>query len=208
MASVLTPTPPVRFQIMRLRQAVASDSRFTDDDLLTLINEGYRSACQRAECLVAIAQLDFTADAPEQQLPGDHVRTIRVYQTGKKLEPISYAHSSMMLRGTYYQYQGTIGLSLADDTSVLMFYARSPIPLGLDDTPEWGREWDHLLRHYAAWRCILASGGAQTIRKAMGERAAFEDGVRRLRQQSRSAWSGGVTRLRHVSQMRGAPVAG
>lgn len=204
----LTPTPPLRFQIVRLRQAVASDARFTDQELLDLLNEGYVSACQRSECLLSLVTLTFMAASNEVLLPLDHVRTIRLYQAGNKLEPISYQHSSQMLRGTYYQYEGTIGLSIGGDTTALMLYARSPIRLGIDDTPEWGREWDHILRHYAAWRCILASGGAQTIRKAMSERSAFDNAVRLLRQQSRRGWTSGVSRLRHISQERGAPIAG
>lgn len=211
MASVLVPTVPVRFQIVRLRQAVAAESRFTDDELLVLLNEGYRSACQRSECLQTITSLVFDPDATEADLPSDHVRTIRVYQAGKKLEPISYAHASARLRGTYYQYQGVIGVGIGDAsglTTLTMLYARTPDPLGYDDYPEWGREWDYLLRHYVAWRCVLASGGAQTLRKAVAERIAFENGVRNLRRQSRQGWSSGVTRLRHVTQTRGAPVAG
>lgn len=194
---------------MRLRQAVASDSRFTDDELLALLNEGYLSACQRSECLVKMATLPFTAvGGNEVALPADHVRTIRVYQAGRKLEPISYQHSSMMLRGTYYQYEDIIGLSISGDTSVLMLYARSPDRLGFDEIPEWGREWDYLLRHYTAWRCILASGGAQTIRKGIAERTAYENGIRLLRHQSRRGWSSGVTRLKNVVETRSAPVAG
>jgi hypothetical protein len=207
-STTLIPTAPLRFQLLRLRQAVASDSRFTDQELLDLLNEGYVSACQRAECLLSMVTLTFTAASNEVPLPLDHVRTVRVYQAGKKLEPISYQHSSQRLRGTYYQYEDVIGLSIGGDTSVLMLYARSPIRLGFDDVPEWGREWDHLLRHYVAWRCIIASGGAQTLRKALAERSAFDNGVRLLRHQSRRGWTSGVSRIRHVAETRGAPVAG
>jgi len=212
MASILDPTPPIRFQIARLRQAVASDARFTDADLLGLLNDGYRSACERSECLETIVTIVFDPDATEAPLPSDHVRTIRVYQAGAKLEPIPYQHSAELIAGTYYQYQGVIGLSVLGDPSgtatIAMLYARTPVALGYDDTPEWGREWDYILRHYAAWQCILASGGAQTIRKAVAERVAYEDGIRRLRHQAQRRWGSGLSRVRHASQIRVAPIAG
>lgn len=213
MPTTLTPTPPVRFALYRLRQAVAESSRFQDEELLAILNEGYRSACQRSQCLQAVVTLTFDPGLFEIALPDDWSSTLRVYVGGVALEPAPYRHSTMTLPGTYYQIEGKIGLNPADadpDAGVdaVFFYARTPDDLGYDDTPEWGPEWNYLLRHYAAWRCILASGGAQTIGKAVQERRLFENGVRQLRWQNRPGASGSARRLRHISETRVAPVAG
>ena len=200
--SILDPSPPIRFCLNRLRQSVASDARFTDDELLVMVNQGYRSACEQSHCLQNVITITFPAGESEAVLPASHVHTIGVYQAGAKLTPIPYSQSLLAKPETYYQYEGTIGLSRISEAGdqILMLYARSPQPLGFDDVPEWGAEWNYLLRHYAAWQCVLASGGAQTIRKAVGEMAAFQRGVQALHEQSSQSWSYGLSRLRHVSE--------
>jgi hypothetical protein len=211
MPVILTPTPRVRFTIMRLRQSVAEPSRFEDQDLLDLINEGYRSACQRSSCLQAVTTLIVPAGFNETELPFDWARTIKVYQAGRALDVVPWRHTTRSLPGTYYQYEGFVGLGATTtdaDTSVVLYYARIPTPLDFNDDPEWGPEWDHLLRHYAAWRCTLAAGGAQTVKTASLERARFELGVQLLRVENKKGYRGGNQRLRVVTETRGAPIAG
>lgn len=210
MATTLTPTPPIRFCINRLRQSIAEASRFSDEDLLDLINEGYRSACERAQALQSVATITFPAGTLEAALPVDWSQTIRVYQAGRPLDPIPYRHASAQLAGTYYQYDGIVGVSIGDpevETSAVMLYARSPVNLFYDDTPQWGPEWNYLLRHYTAWRCVLAAGGAQTVGKAVRERQLYEAGVRRLRHQNRRGAYAQSSRIRSVLDTRRTPVA-
>jgi len=210
MPQILLPTTPVRFCIARLRQSVAESSRFSDDDLLGIINDGYRQACRRAENLETLVTLTITAGSVETALPDDWVVTKRVYQSGVPLDPVDYRRIADDAAGTYYQYARVIGVpaTTADsDTTLLLLYAREPDTLDYDDTPEWGAEWNYLLRHYAAWRCILASGGEQTIRKAVQQRTQFENAVRKLRQSTRKGKRGGQQRAR--TTMEGpAAVAG
>jgi hypothetical protein len=87
MSTVLSPTLPVRFCIYRLRQNVAEASRFSDDDLVQFINDGYQSACERSACLPAITTLTVPAGTNEVALPADWARTLHVYQDGASSAP-------------------------------------------------------------------------------------------------------------------------
>lgn len=207
--AILTPTAPVRFCISRLRQAVAEEARFADSELLDFINEGYRSACERSRCLRSYASFSFDPGVQEAALPADHSETIRVYQNGQRLELVPFDHATRQIAGTYYQYDGTLGLSTIDQDAtqtVVLYYAQVPTLLDYDATPQWGTEWNYLLRHYAAWRCVLAAGGAQTIKKAVAERVAFDTGVRMLARENRRF--GGPRRLSVVTEQGQAQVAG
>jgi hypothetical protein len=184
MSTVLSPTPPVRFCIYRLRQNVAEASRFSSDDLVGFINDGYQSACERSACLPAITTLTVTAGTNEVALPADWARTLHVYQDGRELATVAYQNALRTAAGSYYQYEATIGLTgepVASDTTLYILYARIPSPLNLDGVPEWGGEWNYLLRHYAAWRCMRAASGAQDLRWIVNERAFYDDGVAHLR---------------------------
>jgi len=210
---VLTPTAPVRFTISRLRQSIAEESRFSDEDLLALINDGYRQAVGRAQALPTITTVLIAAGDTEGALPSDWDATIGVFAAGVQYEAIPLEHSTRGLRNTFWQLGNSIfvGLGDQDATTVLtLLYSRRPDDLGYDDVPEWGREWDPLLYSYAAWRCVLAAGGAQTIRKAQARRAEFDLGLRNLRRQVTigvGAAAGAQVKQTIVS-MRGAPIAG
>jgi hypothetical protein len=184
MSTVLSPTLPVRFCIYRLRQNVAEASRFSDADLIQFINDGYQSACERSACLPAITTLTVPAGAVEVALPADWARTLHVYQDGGELGTVSYQDALRVPTGSYYQYEATIGLTgepSTSDATLYILYARIPSPLTLDGVPEWGGEWNYLLRHYAAWRCMRAASGAQDLRWIVNERAFYDDGVAHLR---------------------------
>lgn len=212
MPTVLTPTNPIRFVIARLRQSIAEESRFTDQDLLDLINAGYRSACARAQALPTVATVVFPAGAQTAALPLDWGETLGVFMAGRELDIIPLEHSTRGYRNTYFQVGRTLGLGLAEPggATATVLYARVPLPLAYDDFPAWGREHDELLRFYAAWRCVLASGGAQTIRKAQALRQQFDIGVRDLRRQATLGLgsSAGAQRKHTLSEFRGAPIAG
>jgi hypothetical protein len=183
-STVLSPTLPVRFCIYRLRQNVAEASRFSDADLVQFINDGYQSACERSACLPAITTLTIPAGTNEVALPADWARTLHVYQDGAELGVVSYQNALGVPAGSYYQYEATIGLTgepSASDTTLYVLYARIPSALNLDGVPEWGGEWNYLLRHYAAWRCMRAASGAQDLRWIVNERAFYDDGVAHLR---------------------------
>jgi hypothetical protein len=184
MSTVLSPTAPVRFCIYRLRQSVAETSRFSDDDLVAYINDGYQSACERSACLPAITTLTVAAGNTETALPADWARTLRVYLLGVELNTVSYQDALSTPSGSYYQYAGNVGLTgptSVTNTTLYMLYARQPAVLGLDSVPEWGGEWNYLLRHYAAWRCMLTASGAQELSWIVNERSFYDVGVAHLR---------------------------
>lgn len=209
MPTVLTATPPVRFTIARLRQAVAETSRFTDEDLRGYINEGYKQACERADFLQSIATLTIAPGTQEATLPADWFRTLDAFDAGVRLEAAPIAHSGLGLRNTYFQHGRTFGMGLApaNGAAVTLLYVQTPADLGYDDFPLWGREHDPILRSYAAWRCVLASGGAQAIRKGQTLRQEFHIGVRDLRRSSISA-PATSERKRTIQDTREAPIAG
>lgn len=209
MPVVLTPTPPVRFTIARLRQSIAETSRFTDEELRTYINDGYRMACERSRILQAIGTVTIAAGANTGPLPADWFRTLAAFAGGVELEPAPLTTSTLQLRNTYFQHGTTFGLGLAPEegATVTILYVQVPVDLGFDDTPRWGREHDPILRSYAAWRCVKASGGAQTVRKARMLRDEFDAGVRDLRRTTVAA-PAGAHRKRSVLDLRGAPIAG
>jgi len=208
--TILAPTTPVRFTIARLRQAVAEESRFSEQDLIGFINAGYTQACTRSGLLQTIGTVEIAAGQQTGAYPSDWYRTLGVFYAGVELEPNPMADSGHGFRNTYFQYGKTLGLGLGSpdtDTTVAILYVRTPDPLGLDDFPEWGREHDPILRSFAAWRCLLAAGGAQTIRKAQALRQEFDDGVRRLRRTTLGA-PAGAQRKRTLSEFQRSPIAG
>ena len=182
--TVLTPTPPVRFCIYRLRQSIAEPSRFSDDDLVGFINDGYLSACERTACLLAITTLTIPAGVTEVALPTDWSRTLRVYVNGVAQTPVPYQDALNGIAGGVYQYAQTLGFTgdaNTSDQTAFLFYAQVPPLLGLDDSPLWGPEWNYLLRHYAAWRCMLAASGSEELAMMVNERNQYDIGVDRLR---------------------------
>jgi hypothetical protein len=184
MSSVLTPTNPVRFCIYRLRQSIAETSRFADSDLVSFINDGYLSACERTACLLAITTITIPAGTTEVALPADWSRTLRVYVAGESLTPVPYQDALNGVAGGVYQYGTTLGFTgdpNTTDVQAWLFYAQVPTILGLDDTPQWGPEWNYLLRHYAAWRCMLTASGAEDLGMMVNERNLYDIGVDHLR---------------------------
>jgi hypothetical protein len=184
MSTVLTPTAPVRFCIYRLRQSIAETSRFSNDDLVGYINDGYQSACERAAALPAITTLTVPAGLVEANLPTDWARTLRLYQNGAEVNPVAYQDAFTFAAGSYYQYGSVVGVTGAASVSpstLYMLYARTPAPLGLDDVPEWGGEWNYLLRHYAAYRCMLTASGAESSPLIVQEKSFYDHGVSLLR---------------------------
>lgn len=182
--TILSPTAPVRFCIYRLRQSVAETSRFSDSDLLGFINDGYLSACERTACLLAVTTLTIPAGATEVALPADWSRTLRVYQHGDPMTPVAYQDAFSADPGGTYQYGSTLGFTGQPNTSTStawLLYAQVPTVLGLDDSPLWGAEWNYLLRHYTAWRCMLAASGAEGLAMMIGERNLYDIGVDELR---------------------------
>jgi hypothetical protein len=182
---VLTVTPPVRHCMNRLRLGLADTAKWPDSELLELINEGYASMCTSLRYLRRVSSFPLIAGQREYGLPAGTVRVFRVYVDGIRLEPVPYTEVNDGDTASYYQEDGNIGFVTTPqvDGAAWLYYAISPTPLGLDDTPLIPPECYYLLRHYAAWRIIMVQGGAQRIVEAERQHRMFTDGIKKLRRE-------------------------
>jgi hypothetical protein len=196
---------------MRLRQAVAEESRFSDEELLELINSGYQQACRRAQALPTVAVVTVPAGLVTAPLPNDHAVTLGVFSAGREYTAIPVEHSTRGYRSTYFEYGTTIGVGLGNadtDTNLVLLYARVPVALGMDDNPEWGREWDWLLPRIR-WVAVRHGRRRRSDdRKAQQLRATFDLGIRDLRRQTALGpiADAGAQRKRTIFEMKGSPL--
>lgn len=196
----------MQWLLRRLRNCRFAQSPYSDADVLGMLNDGYRSACERSLLLRAYTPLPVGAGVQTLALPSDWAATIGVYRAGVQLE-YEPMWETPGLTGAYYGDPATRSLYLADagaggTDTVFLHYARSPLALALTDTPEpaFGREWWWLPYHYAAWRLYLGQGGAQDLGAAAFERQMFDGGVASLRLAANTDASG-VARIRTAQEV-------
>ena len=203
MALVLTPSPPLEYARLRLRQSLIEESFMGDSDLLELLNDGYQAAMEESQANVALTTMTLTDGQVEYALPGDWTRTLHVYANGRPLDLLPDRNAFLDQYGTgvlthYYQYEGIIGFNPAptsDTDTAVILYVQSPDAatsftddLNANFTPEW---W-HLLRHYGAWQALLLSGGAQRMAEALFEKQEYDRAVQGLRNSGRLVTRGNV----------------
>jgi hypothetical protein len=184
-ANDYTPQAPMKWLLDRLQACVASEGEFDDAALLDLLNEGYASACERSRCLEAAAALAVSAGNASVSLPADWVATLGVYEGGQRLTPLpEWDTGEQALTGTYFELAGSLGFPITSTIgrTLMLHYAQKPVYASLSDALDarFPKEWHYLIRHYAAWRIYLRSGGAQDMGKATFERNIFELGCRQL----------------------------
>lgn len=183
--SVLTTSSPLRFQINRLRIGYMADADlWSDDDLLAILNEAQIAIVNPLRYLRTLTQIPLSTGQMEYGLSPNTIRVYRVYVDGVRLEPVPDTLVGQAAWG-YYQVGSTIGFSRIPDDSVSawVYAAEQPTPMLIDDTPVIPPECYYLLRHYAAWKILLLQGGAQRIGQAQTQKALFDAGVKRLRQE-------------------------
>ena len=130
--------------------------------------------------------LPLIAGQQEYGLPAGTIRVFRLYVDGVALTPVPYTDIADGDSASYYQNDSNqVGFVVTPQTdgTAWIYYAISPLPLGLDDTPLIPPETFYLLRHYAAWRIIMVQGGAQRISEAERQHRLFTDGIKKLRRE-------------------------
>jgi hypothetical protein len=203
---------PMRYLLARLRAAYADPAAFSDDQILRFLNDGYKAACVASHCLRAWTTITLTANFQEYALPSDWVATIGVYMAGNRMTPLSTRIAPRGDRGPfYYSFDGVLGLVTVPIAggSLVLHYAREPVSLGIDDTPEqqFGPEWYWIMRSYAVWHLASLSSGAQDISRARHERDLFDQGVAQLERFSTSQnIPGQAQRMTHVNMLVGQPI--
>lgn len=192
MTITLTPTLPIRFTLARLKQSFADPTLFSDADLLAFINEGYVTLVEQSRYLKIVQTISLIDGQQEYTLPPLCCEVLRVYIAGEEQIPIALDVAQTDLGGNYYyQLDRAIGFTqvpTGTEGTAVMWYASRPTPLGLDSIPIIPPEFYYLLRHYAAWRCILLQRGAEGVLKpylgsprAQMQRAIFDAGIHALR---------------------------
>lgn len=190
MSVTLNPTPPVRWILARLKQSFADPTLFSDVDLLNFINDGYGALVEQARYLHVLTTIDLVSGQQEYDLPPLCCEVDRLYLSGIRQIPVPLDKAATGLDGNYYyQYKRKIGFTNAPTGgTAYLLYASLPTPLTLDSTPIIPPEYYHLLRHYAAWRCILLQRGAEGVEllymgapRAQMQRMIFDQGIHQLR---------------------------
>lgn len=193
MSTTLAPTPPVRFLLNRLKQSFADPTLFSDADLLGFINDGYNALVEQSRYLRVLTTISLIDGQQEYSLPALCCEVLRIYISGERQVPVPLDVAATGIDGPYYyEYKRVIGFTNAPtDGTAYLLYASRPTPLTLDATPIIPPEYYHLLRHYAAWRCILLQRGAEGVEKpymgtprAQMQRAIFDQGIHQLRSET------------------------
>lgn len=184
----LTPTPPLRFALNRLRRTAIERAYWNDPTILETLSDGYRRACERACIMPTIYQWEADGSA-EYDLPADLYRVLRVFLAGSPLDEVPLHLALEGREAGYYTYEQKIGLvpTAAEGATAAMLYAATPPPLESFDEEldeAFGQEHVPILVHYARARVLEQAGGAQHITSARFERQMYEVGVLRLSQQT------------------------
>ncbi len=183
---VLTVQNPLRFILQRLRQGVADKNRFSDVDILQVLNDGHVSLCEQSRYLRTLDSFPLVAGQQEYGLPPNTCEVMRVYVAGQRQTPVALDEAQTGLPGPYYyQFDSQLGFTQdVGDGTAWIYYARRPVPMLYDDIPAVPPESYHLLRHYAAWRLMTLQSGAAAVAEALLQRAIFDQGVLSLREET------------------------
>lgn len=216
--SVLTPQPILRHLKDRLRQNYVPESLYSDEDILTLLNDAYLEACERSMCLRGLYTFTLVDGQQEYPLPSDFSAINFVCSAGVELFPMSLADGLAQQRLTpvalstgYYTYNSTtIGFvptptKAAEDSATMMMYAAQPSPfITYDDgfDARFPVEFADLLVHFVRWRVQLISGGAERIQLAAVDRKISDTRVGELRRAADTVETVMPPQLLHVADMR------
>lgn len=218
MAVVLTPRPILRHLKDRLRQNYVDDALYDDAEVLDLLNDAYRDACEQSRCLETLYTFTLVSGQVEYSLPADYSSTLAIYANGIELEsiPLAGAFSSVAATGNnvggYYIYGANIGfwITSAMTSAVKLLYAAYPAPLANFDStldPRFPEEFADILVHYVRWRVQMLSGGAERITQARWDRALYDQRIKELRRRNNIAAGTGGFRIGHVADRRRSDVA-
>lgn len=218
MTTVLTPRPILRHLKDRLRQNYVDDAQYDDAEVLALLNDAYRDACEQSRCLETLATFTLISGQVEYALPADYSSTLAVYANGIELEsiPLAGAFSSVAATGNnvggYYLYATTIGfwITAAMTSTVKMIYAAYPAALASFDSTldsRFPEEFADILVHYVRWRVQMLSGGAERITQARWDRQLYDLRIKELRRRNNIAAGTGNFRIGHVGDRRRSDVA-
>lgn len=178
----------------RLRANYVDEGLYDDNDLLALLSDAYRDACEQSRCLQALHDFTLTGGTAEYDVPADFSQAIQCWSGGILLEPSTLARAFMFgatssVPFAYYQYGTKIGLSPtpAGGETVTMLYAQRPSVFNTYDDEldrRFPEEYSDLLVHYVRWRVQMLSGGAERIAQARFDRNTYDFRVDQLRRYS------------------------
>lgn len=209
---ILNPNATLIFVRNRLRAGLVDPARYTDSDLLNLVNEAYLDACEQTLCLQSLHTITTVAEQAEYALPADFSALIRVVSAGQELSLLPLQDSLQgltNLQPSYYLYGSKIGLvptpTVNSSGEALLLYAAAPPLLTSFEDDLDGRfpsEFSDVLVHYVRWRTQLLSGGAERLASASADRGTYDLRIKQLRRRYESVVQTGAPYVRHISDRR------
>jgi hypothetical protein len=210
--SVLNVQPILKHLRDRLRVNYVDEVLYSDDDLLSMINDGYLDACEQTMILQTLTTMTLSPGVVEYDLPDDFSQAVCVVSGGLQLDPLPYQDALQEFANTdvqtgYYIYARRIGVvpppSENTGGTLLLLYAAEPVTLttwddGLD--ARFPIEYSDLLLHWVRWRVQMISGGAERIPAAQVDRAIYDGRIRDMRRATMTVSHTGPARFQHVSR--------
>lgn len=195
----------------RLRVTYVSDAAFTDDDVLSMLNDAYLDVCQSTQILKTLTTITPVVDTQEYALPADFDEAIYVVTAGRQLQPmpIDTALQDFVPDGFvdgYYLYGSLFGLVPVPTTVssvVYLLYSATPTPLtdyGQALDPRFPPEFSDVLLHWVRWRAQIMVGGAERIPTAQLDRQIYDARIKELRRVADSIPHQSALVLNHVQR--------
>jgi len=213
--SVLTPQPILRHLLDRLRVNYVDSALYTDDDVLTMLNDAYLDACESTMILRTFTTVTLLANQKEYDLPTDFSQLICAIASGSQLDPISFQEalldfgSAPAVSSGYYTYSGKIGViptpSAATTGTLMLLYAARPTPFSSYDDGLDARfpiEFADLLLHWVRWRVQIISGGAERVAAASTDRSLYDNRLREMRRTAETVTRIEPAQFGHVQTRR------
>lgn len=210
----LVVSPILRMIRDRLRVNYVDPSLYSDDDVLAMLNDAYREACEQGLILRQLTEVTTIDNQAEYDLPADFSQLIFVVCGGRQLDPVPLEKALIdriqdgVAMG-YYLYGSKLGVIPTPNanltSTLLVLYAALPTPLAtIDDDldPRFPVEYADLLLHWVRWRVQMQSGGAERIPSANLDRAMFDARVKELRRSVDGLQSASGGQLMHASERR------
>ncbi len=172
----------------RLRESLVPKELVNDVDLLRMLSEAYRDACERTRCLQAFTTITFTG-AASYPVPDAWFETTGVYTRGSTLPEVPHRLPTLdWPSGDPVQrvHTGrTISFApLPTAGSAILHYAESPVNFtNIADPldPRYPQEYAYLLVHHVRWKMQTLAGGAKHIQASAFERNIYDAGIAAMR---------------------------
>jgi hypothetical protein len=198
---MITSQPVLAYLRDRLRESLVPRELVGDVDLLTMLSEAYRDACERTRCLPTFTTL--TLDGSDSYaLPASWYETTGVYTSGFTIPEAPHNSAIIQTTGmplwrTHTGREISFQPSPTTGTAIISYVETPPAFANISDPldPRYPQEYAYLLVHHVRWKVQTLAGGAQHIAAAKYDHDLYDTGIAQMRRAVRNVNRSGPTRI-------------